>query len=93
MLHVLLTFWGSGMGHFPEDFLICVIYDAAAKGPLVVWDVPKHDIPRVCVCVWVCIEGIPFVIYQPRLLRAVRGLSAACSSGSCLSCDLFACLK
>lgn len=51
MLHVLLTFWGSGMGHFPEDSLICVIYDAAAKGPLVVWDVPKHDIPRVCVCV------------------------------------------
>lgn len=36
MLHVLLTFWGSGMGHFPEDSLICVIYDAAAKGPLVV---------------------------------------------------------
>lgn len=36
-LHVPLTFRGRWNGPFipPEDSLICVIYDAAAKGPLV----------------------------------------------------------
>lgn len=36
MLCLLLTFSGGEMGHSPKDFLIYVIYDAAAKGPLVV---------------------------------------------------------